>query len=85
MIQLTQGEYDKLLTAQHRLDKLREMCGHVEDGSDMPVTVGQDDATKDWFLRIGPAISPHSKRFYAGTFEGVIDKAINWLNGDPVD
>lgn len=78
MIQLTQEEYDKLALAQRRLDCLRAICGYVEDGSDTTITICQDDATRDWFIRIGASINPKSKRFYASSFEGVIDEALKY-------
>lgn len=35
------------------LQQLRELCGHVENGTDTKVTIFQDDATKSWYVRVG--------------------------------
>lgn len=75
MIQLTQADYEKLALAQRRMDALRAMCGHVEDGSDETIAIFQDDATHEWCLRIGSVLKA-KQRFYAPTFEGVIDAAL---------
>ena len=42
-------------------DRLRILCGYVENGSDTSVKVYQDDATKDWVVRVG------NKGYYAST------------------
>lgn len=76
MIQLTQAEYDKITLAQLRLAALRSMCGYVEDGSDTFIGIFQDDATREWFLRIGHSGGMGSKQFHATSFEGVIDAAL---------
>lgn len=34
-------------------DMLRGLAGYVEDGSDTPVHLFQDDATKSWHVRAG--------------------------------
>jgi len=36
-------------------DKLKRLCGYVENGSDTTVKVFQDDATREWFVRVGKA------------------------------
>ena len=33
-------------------DDPRHLCGHIEDGTDTSITIAQDDATKEWVLRI---------------------------------
>jgi hypothetical protein len=50
---------------------LRRLCGHVENGSDVSVTIFQDDATREWVLKIS-----QGKRYYAESFTGVIEEAI---------
>jgi hypothetical protein len=35
------------------IQTLRELCGYVENGTDTVVTVFQDDATRDWFVKVG--------------------------------
>ncbi len=53
-----------------RLKAIRLMCGYVEDGSCEVVSIGQDDATSEWIVRVG-------KRHYSGTsFENALDEAI---------
>ena len=36
-----------------RFEFIREACGHVQNGSDVVVTICQDDATYDWIVRAG--------------------------------
>jgi len=36
-----------------RLDKLREACGYVEEGSSRSLSIGQDDSTKFWMVSAG--------------------------------
>lgn len=57
---------------KQRLDALRELCGYVEDGSDTCVTIGQDDATKDWVLRIG---NRKQTLTFSSSFYGMFDEA----------
>lgn len=51
------------------LDKLRRMCGYVENGSSEYITIGQDDATTEWGLQVGDshARSTGKARRYSGT------------------
>ena len=55
-----------------RINTLRELCGYVEDGSDTSVTIGQDDATKDWVLHIG---NRKQTLIFSDTFKGLLDTA----------
>lgn len=32
---------------------LVDLCGHIEDGSDVVVKIFQDDATREWFVNVG--------------------------------
>ena len=57
------------------LAKLRALLGYVEDGSDTSLAIGQDDATKTFYLRIGRPSDPWTKVYYAGSLKGVIDAA----------
>lgn len=34
-------------------ERLRILCGYIENGTDTAVKVLQDDATKDWIVRVG--------------------------------
>lgn len=52
-----------------RLRKLRHLMGWVEDGSTTTVALSQDDATKDFILKVG------DRTFYDTSFERVIDRA----------
>lgn len=36
-----------------RFEQIRKLCGYVEDGSSTAVTLGQDDATRGWAVRVG--------------------------------
>lgn len=60
----------------NRFDVLRKLCGYVENGSDTTVKILQDDATRDWLMRVGVKI------YTASSFEGVIDAAAADLNED---
>ena len=64
------------------LAKLRALLGYVEDGSDRPVTIGQDDATMTFYLRIGRPSDPWTKVYYTGSLKGTIDAAFKDL-GEP--
>jgi hypothetical protein len=57
------------------LAKLRALMGYVEDGSQTPVTIGQDDATMTFYLRIGRPSDPWTKVYHMGSLKGVIDQA----------
>lgn len=57
------------------LAKLRALLGYVEDGSHRPVTIGQDDATTTFYLRIGRPSDPWTKVYHRGSLKGVIDQA----------
>ena len=57
------------------LAKLRALMGYVEDGSQTPVTIGQDDATISFYLRIGRPSDPWTKVYHMGSLKGVIDQA----------
>ena len=57
-----------------RLSGLRELCGHVEDGSSCVLKIFQDDATKDWFI-----MQDDKRTAYGRSFESIIDAAIKEL------
>ena len=57
------------------LAKLRALMGYVEDGSQTPVTIGQDDATMTFYLLIGRPSDPWTKVYHMGSLKGVIDQA----------
>lgn len=51
------------------LKSLRELMGYVQNGSDTTVSLFQDDATRDYILRVG------KKRYWGHSLENVIEKA----------
>lgn len=55
------------------LRQMRECCGFVENGTSEPVTICQDDATKEWGITVG-AQSDFSKRrrYHSTSFHQVI-------------
>ncbi len=65
-----------LQLAQGRIDGLRRLCGYVEDSSDESVGIYQDDATRDWTVRVGPSLSPRAKLFHGHSMIAALDAAI---------
>lgn len=65
------------------MNKLRACCGYVENGSQEPLTISQDECTKGWSIRIGTEriastvpLKMHKPRSYhAAGFHEVIDMA----------
>lgn len=53
---------------------LRDLLGHVQDGSAEPVTISQDDATKNWHVRVGSGM-PY-KVFYGSSLEEALRQAV---------
>lgn len=52
-----------------RVKQLNAICGYVGNGTSSTVTISQDDATRDWTIKVG-------KRTYtAGTLGGALDLA----------
>lgn len=35
------------------IDRLRELAGYIENGTDTTVTFFQDDATRSWVVKVG--------------------------------
>lgn len=54
-----------------RVDGLRKLAGYVENGTDTTVHLFQDDATKDWMVRVGKRWPDHG-----GSLREAIDAAI---------
>lgn len=54
-----EAENAKLKEDKERLDFLRTACGYVEDGSNERVVIMQDDATKEWLVRVGSKWPSH--------------------------
>lgn len=53
-----------------RLRKLRELCGHLANGSNRTVSIGQDDATKAWLIHAG------NEWWHGATLGEAIDAAV---------
>lgn len=51
------------------IDDIRRMCGYVEDGSSVTMTISQDDATKDWVVSVG------KKSYYGATMGEALENA----------
>jgi hypothetical protein len=56
-----------------RLEGLRELCGYVENGTDRVVSIFQDDATREWVVKV--SVSKKGS-YYGRTFEQALDAAI---------
>lgn len=41
------------------IDGLKRLCGYVENGTDRSVTIFQDDATREWMVRVGKQWPSH--------------------------
>lgn len=53
-----------------RLASLRDLCGFVENGTDGVVTIFQDDATREWVVKVG------QKGYHGPTMIAALDAAI---------
>ena len=65
----------KIIKKAEAFENIRKLCGYVEDGSGTTVRIFQDDATKDWFLRIGSDLF-RSPTYYGGSLISAIDNAM---------
>jgi len=65
----------RLVEDSARLAGLRRLCGYVENGSDTSVSMFQDDATREWFVRVG---SPQRGKmpFHGTSMGAALDAAI---------
>jgi hypothetical protein len=62
------------------LSDLRMICGYVENGSSEYVTIGQDDATREWTVTIGDSWARNSgraRRYTAHSFHQAIRLAVD--------
>lgn len=62
----------------------RTCCGFVENGTDEIVTIFQDDATREWVLRVGqdnPTLQTKARFYHATTFRDVIKFAYTFEKG----
>jgi hypothetical protein len=64
---------DSANESDKRLAGLRALCGCVENGSDAVVTIFQDDATREWCVKVG---SKTFVRSYGASMGAAIDAAI---------
>lgn len=71
---------DVLQKKAKAFDDLRRLCGYVENGSDQSIRVGQDDAARDWCLRVGP--DGKHKLYTASSLEAVLDEAAQYRGVD---
>jgi hypothetical protein len=69
-------EEKRLYRCARNWDLLIRFCGYVENGSDTTVSLGQDDATRTWVLRVGKHL------FYGSSPTSVLEAAVNEL-GEP--
>ena len=60
-----------------RLAVLRKLLGYVENGSNTMLKIFQDDATKEYIIKLGD-----DSRYFARSFEAVIDLAAEDLGDD---
>ncbi len=70
----TKGKNDHFPThctaaAVTNMKRLRELLGYVEDGSSEVVHIVQDDATKDWIVRVG------KQTYYGRSLESALEAA----------
>ncbi len=69
---------DALRKDAERLKAIRDLCGYVEDGSAGVLKIFQDDATKDWFVKVG------NTRIACGrSFNAAIDAAMKGERDEP--
>ncbi|QIG76532.1 hypothetical protein EVC27_007 [Rhizobium phage RHph_I1_6] len=61
-------------------EKLRILCGYVENGSDTAVKVYQDDATKEWIVRVG---INDTRTYHSHSFENVFALAFEDPRNNP--
>lgn len=69
----------RLLNAERaaaRLRGIRELMGYIEAGEGDTVSLFQDDATKNYFIKVG------KRSWFANSFEGAIDVAVHNISGE---
>lgn len=60
-----------------RLKGIRRLCGFIQNGTDTVVKIFEDDATREWVMKVG------TQTFYAPTFTSVLDAAITANKENP--
>lgn len=69
--QQTQGAERDRDKMQQYFDDLRDLCGYIEDGSSVSISICQDEATKDWTLWIKDR---KQTLLFSPTFSGLIQE-----------
>lgn len=64
------------------VDRLRILCGYIENGTDTRVKYFQDDATKTWCVEVGN-IPVTARAYYADNLEDAFERAFQDPKNDP--
>ena len=67
---------------QQYFEDLRHLCGYIEDGTDTSITIGQDDATKEWPLWVKGG---KDTLLFSPTFSGLIKAAHDYAHREDQD
>lgn len=59
------------------VERLRILCGYVENATDTTVKVGQDDATREWFVNVGRF------RYHDTSMEAAFEQAFQDFRNNP--
>lgn len=73
----------QLIRDGEAMQKLRECCGFVENGSEQAVRIAQDDATREWSVTVGtermistmPTTYSKTRSYHGKTLNEAIDTA----------
>lgn len=66
-----QSGESKVMSAEDSFEtKLRNLCGYIENATDTSVKVFQDDATKEWIVKVGNNYS-----YYGVSMQDAFNKA----------
>jgi hypothetical protein len=60
----------QLVAKAKAYDQLRSLLGHVQNGSDTPVAINQDDATNSFIIRVG-----RDGRFFGSSLMSALTQA----------
>lgn len=74
------ADYEVLYHDHLRLRGLRHAMGYLENASDTPVRLSQDDATRTMLMKIGDRF-----RIHANSFDELMDQAILYMDDNPLD
>jgi len=56
-----------------RGEQIRRLCGYIENGTSGFVQISQDDATKDWVIRVGDSSRP--SMYHGASFDEAVAAA----------